>query len=103
LRSRNDEAVIPMSVMMTGGRNQFETSPHSHGNGLRHTAERVRAAAVAAAVCFPWVTAIVLMLWVLSPSMSAIPFVISLPVFDRKAMATKSRVEVASCPMAKPP
>ena len=42
-----------MSVMRTGGMNQSETSPHSHGNGLRHTAKRVKIAAVAAAVCFP--------------------------------------------------
>ena len=92
-----------MSVMMTGGRNQFETSPHSHGKGVRHTAKRLRVAAVAAAVCFPWVTAIVFMLWVRSPSTSTIPFVISLPVFDRKAMATNSRVEVSIFPRIKPP
>ena len=97
------EIIIPMSVMITGGRNRSDTNFHIHGSGLMLTAMRDKIAAVIAAVFVPWVTATVLMLWGLSPSTSTMPLVISRPVFDRYAIATNSIVDVSSWPTANPP
>ena len=102
-RSIIEDTISPISVKITGGRNQSDTSLHNHGKGLRLTARKEKIAATIAAVLSPWVTAIVLMLWDLSPSTSTIPFVISLPVFERKAMAANSKIGISICPTVKPP
>lgn len=53
LSNRIEESISPMSVRMTGGRNQFETSPHSHGRRLRMTAMSENIIAMAAAFFSP--------------------------------------------------
>ena len=98
-----EDTINPTSVIITNGINQFVTIPQIHGKGLIPTAISEKVAAIIAAIFSPFVTAIVFMLCFLSPSMSTIPFVISLPVFERNTIVTNSNVEVSICPVVKPP
>lgn len=57
-----EDMINPRSVTMTRGTYQIETIPQIQGNGLIITAKREKLVAMIAAVFFPFVTAIVLML-----------------------------------------
>ena len=76
--------------------NEIETMPRISGIGERQTAKTKNPAAAKAAFLLPKTTAKVLILCWLSPSMSTIPLVISLPVLERKAFDAKSNMLITT-------
>ena len=89
-----------MSVTKTKGINQMPTSPKTQVTGVKATAKMKNATATIAAFFSPNRTANVFTPSALSPLTSTMPFVISLPVFERKAMDANSTTFNPTVPMA---
>lgn len=87
---RAEQVIRPMSVIRTRGINSMPTNPKNHVIGVRATANMKKHTAMAAAVFSPNRTARVFTPSALSPLTSTMPLVISLPVFERKAIAANN-------------